>query len=361
MSTVDTELEYGESSSVDVAKVKLQENAFTTTTDFLTGINASINGAISSLDPSTNVGAVYQSSILGAEANMVLQKGNFQNEDPVIYAGFGITINGKELGVDKLAFITDLTINQNEGTSSTCEFKVSDPNFYFIEDSLYIRDTPIQASITLLGDLSRKMYFDGYIAAIDIDFPSNGCPTLSVCCIDKTHEMTRVRYKRSWENVTSAQVVQQIAQEHGFSCFVEAEYPFPLQATIIQDDKTNIEFLEELASKELEMFECHLVTSNDGKTTLYYIIKGKIDKDSYTSLSYREATSEGGFEVVSFRPNINIETRQEETKSDGINHDTKNVESYTEQVEEPNDTVESSGGSSSSSSSSGSDRVNIAY
>lgn len=347
---------------VDIAKKKLQDNAFKNTKAFLTGINEDINRSVVGSNSENDIGSVYQKKS-GKSTNKPEKKslGSFQNKEPVLFGGYGMSINGKELGVERLAFITSLTINQNEGTSSSCEFTVSDPNFYFIEDSIFIRETPIQASISLLGDMKRKVYFDGYIAAIDIDFPSDGCPTLNVHCIDKTHEMTRVKYKRSWENVTSSQVVQQIAQEQGYSVYVEPDYPFPIQATIIQDDKTNIEFLEDLAKKELDLFECHLVTNDDGKTTIYYVIAGKMDKEKYTELAYRTTNLDGKeekplekqayFDIISFKPSINIETREEETKSDGINHDTKAIENASIPVEEPNDTKDSSGSPSSSNDS----------
>ena len=361
-----------DSSAIDKAKSALQKEAYKTSKEFLTNINEGINSAVSQMtDPLKNIGAVYQNS--RKKKDEVKEPPRFGNEYPVLFGGYGVNINNVKLGVERLAFITELSITQNEGTSSTCTMKISDPNFYFIEDSLFIRETPIQASITLLGDFTKMVFFDGYIATVDIEFPSDGCPKLTINCIDKSHEMTRVKYKRSWENVTSSQVVQQIAQEHGFACYVEEGYPFPLQATIVQDDKTDIEFLEDLASKELDLFECHLVTNTDGKTILYYVIKGKIDQDNYTSLTYRfgnivetgpqqEPSKRVCYDIVSFKPNINIETRQEEVRSDGINADTKEVESAEVSVSEPSEEGNSSSSSSSSSNSGSSDdRVSYDY
>ena len=92
--------------------------------------------------------------------------------------------------------------------------------------------------------------------------------------------------------------------------------------------------------------------------------KGVLDKDNYTSLGYRTSNVKSfsqplpsdsvNFDVVSFKPSINIETREEKTNSSGINADTKGVESSDYTPSEP--TEEPSGESSSSSSySSGSD------
>ena len=333
------------------AKKSLEEKAFMRKKEYLTGLNSSINSVVDSFKGAVDAtNAVFCKK--GVKPDVIEPK--FGNPLPVLFGGYGITINGKELGVERLAFITELSITQDMEASSTCTFKVTDPNFYFIEDSIYVRETPIQVSITLAGVLDKKVFFDGYIAAIDIDFPSDGAPVLSVTCIDKTHEMTRVKYKRSWENVNSAQVVQQIAQEHGYKCYIQPDGVFPIQATIIQDDKTDIEFLEELAGNETtDLYVCFLNTTEKEGTILYYVKKGVLDEENYTSLGYRTSNVKSfmqplpadsvNFDVVSFKPSINIETREEKTNSSGINADTKDVESFDYTPSEP--VVESSGGS----------------
>ena len=334
------------------ARKSLEEKAFMRKKEYLTGLNSSINSVVDSFKGAVDAtNAVFCKK--GVKPDVIEPK--FGNPLPVLFGGYGVTINGKELGVERLAFITELSITQDMEASSTCSFKVTDPNFYFIEDSIYVRETPIQVSITLAGVLDKKVFFDGYIAAIDIDFPSDGAPVLSVTCIDKTHEMTRVKYKRSWENVNSAQVVQQIAQEHGFKCYIQHDGEFPIQATIIQDDKTDIEFLEELAGNETtDLYVCFLNTTEKEGTILYYVKKGVLDEENYTSLGYRTSNVKSfmqplpadsvNFDVISFKPSINIETREEKTNSSGINADTKDVESFDYTPFEP--VVESSGESS---------------
>ena len=341
------------------ARKSLEEKAFMRKKEYLTGLNSSINSVVDSFKGAVDAtNAVFCKK--GVKPDII--EPNFGNPLPVLFGGYGITLNGKELGVERLAFITELSITQDMEASSTCSFKVTDPNFYFIEDSIYVRETPIQVTITLAGVLDKKVFFDGYIAAIDIEFPSDGAPVLSVTCIDKTHEMTRVKYKRSWENVNSAQVVQQIAQEHGYKCYIQPDGEFPIQATIIQDDKTDIEFLEDLAKNETtDLYVCFLNTTEKEGTILYYVKKGVLDEENYTPLGYRTSNVKSfsqplpadsvNFDVVSFKPSINIETREEKTNSSGINADTKGVESSDYIPSEP--TAEPSESSSYSSNGNG--------
>lgn len=365
-------------------KLLTEKEKLLTNPSYLMGLNSQINQQVESLtDLSRNLGALFQKPY-GADNNnpYTITTYDFQNEYPVISAGYGLTINGKELGAERLVFINDLTINQGIGTD-TCDFTVSDPNFYFIEDNIYKRDTPIQASITLLGTSEvnnyTRIYFDGYIAVVDIDFPVDGSPTLKVSCVDKaTHLMTRKKWRRSWENVTSAQVVSIIAQELGFKCYVEPDYTFPVQSTITQDGKTNIEFLEELAESELDLFVLNPVVNMDGSIILYYVIKGHLNEEFYFSLGYRMTSGRDetdpkkimNYDIMSFSPRINIETRKEEEQTDGINMNTKEAESYSEPIddvvypESSNMDIgsdESNGSDSGSSDYGGDDRVYTNY
>lgn len=351
-----------------------------TKVSYLLGINTQINQSVESLtDLGKNLGAVFQkpfgASLSGVKASP--KSYLFENDYPVISGGYGLTINGKELGAERLMFVTNMEIKHNVGTD-TCDFTVSDPNFYFIEDNIYKRDSPIQASISLLGvpetNNYTKIYFDGYISIVDINFPNDGAPTLQISCIDKaTHLMTRKKWRRSWEDVTSSQVVSEIAKEMGFKCYVESDYPFPLQASIIQDGKTNMEFLEELAGKELELFVINPVVNSDGSVILYYVIKGHINEQFYYSLGYKASSGKDekdemkwhNYDIINFTPRINIETRREEEKEEGINADNKDNESFTDYPEDP---VNEGGGTSNNeetsnpgetSSSGNNDRVYI--
>lgn len=352
-------------------KLLAEKEKLLTDPSYLKGLNSSINESVASLcDLGKNLGAIfhkpYGASLLPVKP--APKNYTFENDYPVIYGGYGVTINGKELGAERLAFITNLTINQNIGTD-TCDFTVSDPNFYFIEDNIYKRDSPIQTSITLLGTSEinnfTKIAFNGFISIVDINFPNDGAPTLQISCVDKaTHLMTRKKWRRSWENVTSAQVVEIIAKEMGFKCYVEPDYPFPVQASIVQDNKTNMEFLEELAGKELDLFVVNPITNADGSTIIYYIIKGHLNDQFYYSLGYKTSSGKDEnvsdmdkvqYDIISFTPRINIETRQEEEKQEAIDKDSKNIDSYDSGIIE--DDVFENGGSEDDGWNNGNDKV----
>lgn len=229
-----------------------------------------------------------------------------------------VCINGKELDKNRRECIKSIDIEELCDGSDTCTIVVNDPDFYFIEDNIFIEEATISVELGWHGD-THRVTFAGYISAIDIDFPDSGFPVLSIYCLDKTHVMNRKKNKRSWDNVTNADVVKKIAQEYGFKCVIEQGYTFKKEDTISQSDVTDIEFCESLAGKEREPFMCKLVGD-----TLYYVKKGVL-KEPTATLYYKKFP----YDVVSFSPKINKETKQQEVSSADINTNDKTIDSAT--------------------------------
>lgn len=227
-----------------------------------------------------------------------------------------VFVKGKILNLARKRCIETIDMEELCDGSDTCSITIADPDFLFINDNIFIEEAPISVRIGWHGD-THCVTFDGFISAIDIDFPENGYPTLNLFCMDNSHLMNRKKKNRSWDNVTRAEVVQKIAQEYGFKCVIELGYAYKKEDTISQSGATDIEFCESLASEERDPFMCKLVDK-----TLYYVKKGILKKPSAT-LKYREYP----FDVVSFKPQINKETKKEEVESADINISDKTVDS----------------------------------
>ena len=236
----------------------------------------------------------------------------------VLSCYWNVTINGKQLDKARKECIESIDIEEQCDGSDTCTVVVNDPNFYFIEDNIFIEEATISVVMGWHGD-THRVNFKGYISAIDISFPESGFPVLSIFCLDNSHVMNRKKQKRSWDNVTRADVVKKIAQEYGFKCVVESGYSFKTEDTISQSDTTDIEFCENLAGEERDPFMCKLIGD-----TLYYVKKGVL-KDPVSTVYYKKFP----YDVISFSPKINKETKKEEVSSADINTDTKTVDSST--------------------------------
>lgn len=221
----------------------------------------------------------------------------------VLSAYYDIYVGGNRLNLEKKICIENVEIKETEDGADTARFSIIDTNFEFIEDDIFIEDVPIH----IVGGWHNEMYryeFNGYIATIDIDFPNTGTPSLEIFCVDKTHLMNRKKKKRTWKNVSSADIVKLICKEYGFSVELEKGYKFKKEETITQSNQTDIEFIQSLAQKESDVFISKLRES-----TLHYIKKGLLTTP-VIELWYKQDTRE----IISFSPKINRETKQEKVE-----------------------------------------------
>lgn len=229
-----------------------------------------------------------------------------------------LIVNNHEITDAKRACINSIDFDELCDGSDTCTLSITDPDFIFINDNIFIEEASVRAEFGFYEDIFRHT-FEGYISAIDISFPENGSPTLTITCFDNSHLMNRSKKERSWDNVTRADVVRKIAAEYGYAVDIEPGYHFATIETISQSDNTDIEFLENLAKEEREPFMCKLVNN-----TLVYKKKGLLQEPK-TTLGYKTFP----FDVISFSPQITKETRQEEVTSSNVGTENKTYETYT--------------------------------
>lgn len=236
--------------------------------------------------------------------------------DKVLSCYYSISINGIALSQDRNECVASVSIEELDDGSNTCSIIVNDPEFKYIEDNIFIEEATVSVEFGWWGETYRDK-FDGYISAIDISFPEQGYPQLTIFCLDNSHIMNRKKKTRSWDNVTRAQVVKKIASEYGFKCVIQSGYSSTTEDTISQSGVTDIEFCENLAGEERELYKCKLIGN-----TLYYVKKGILENPT-AKVFYKT----GDCDVISFSPKINKETRKESIEEADINTDTKITDS----------------------------------
>ena len=255
---------------------------------------------------------------------------------------YDVWISGTKMGLDKKECINSIEIKETVDGADTATIQITDPEFLYIEDDIFLEDNTIKIKLGWSNTTYRET-FEGYISAIDIDFNSNGCPKLTVTCMDKTHIMNRTKKDATFKNTTSANVVKQICKNYGYNVVVDSSYKFEVQETITQSHQTDIDFITKLANDEVYPFSARLVGN-----TFYYVKKGKLETPKMT-LTYKKYPHE----VISFNPKINKETKQVEIKSSSINTSNKSTSNTTGKVDSRSGSSSSNGSSSSKKSSGG--------
>lgn len=247
---------------------------------------------------------------------------------------YDVWISGAKLGLEKKQCITSVQIKETVDGSDVCTISISDPEFLFIEDNIFIEDNKIKVTLGW-SDVTYRVTYEGYISAVDIVFPDTGIPELTITCMDNTHLMNRAKKDNTYKDTTSAEVVQKIIQSYGFQCVTEAGYAFEKQETITQSDQTDIDFITKLAGDEVYPFTARLVDN-----TFYYVKKGHLS-DPKLTLTYLKYPHE----IINFNPQINKETIKQEIKSSKVTGN-KALESSTIQSTRTSDSKKSGGGSS---------------
>ena len=252
---------------------------------------------------------------------------------------YDVWISGTKLGIEKKQCINSIEIKETVEGSDSAVIQITDPEFLYIEDDIFIEDNTIKIQLGW-DDTTYRVTFEGYISAIDIDFDSTGCPKLTVTCMDNTHIMNRKKNSNTFKDTTSAEVVKKIVQSYGYTCVVDSSYSFTKQETITQSDQTDIEFITKLAGDEVYPFTARLVGN-----TFYYVKMGKLETPKM-ALTYKKYPHE----IVSFKPQINKELKQVEVNSSKIDTSSKSVSTSKGTVSSSSGSA-SSGGSASSNGS----------
>jgi phage protein D len=239
---------------------------------------------------------------------------SFSNEK-VLSIYYDLYFSGVKLPFEKKICVTSIEVKETEDGADNATIVINDIDFQIIEDNIFIEDVPVKIEAGWHDEIYR-FEFNGYIATIDIDFPSEGYPVINIYCIDNTHLMNRDKRKRTWDNVTSANVVQLICAEYGFQTIVEPGYDFKKEDNIAQSNQTDIEFIQSLAGKENDKFVCKLRGN-----IIYYVKKGLLTQP-IADLWYKTNTRD----IISLKPKINKETKQEEVREDNITSKDKKID-----------------------------------
>ena len=255
---------------------------------------------------------------------------------------YDVWISGTMMGIDKKECINSIEIKETVDGADTATIQITDPEFLYIEDDIFLEDNTTKIKLGWENTTYRET-FEGYISAIDIDFNSNGCPKLTVTCMDKTHIMNRTKKDATFKNTTSANVVKQICKNYGYNVVVDSSYKFEVQETITQSHQTDIDFITKLANDEVYPFSARLVGN-----TFYYVKKGKLETPKMT-LTYKKYPHE----IISFSPKINKESKQVEIKSSSVNTSNKSTSNTTGKVDSGSGSSSSNGSSSSKKASGG--------
>jgi len=112
-------------------------------------------------------------------------------------------------------------------------------------DFLYFDRKTLDFGKRLQAKLDESAIFDGRITALEAHFPAGSPPQLSVLAEDRFQDLRMVRRTRSFSSVSDADIVRQIATDHGLTATVDL--PGPTHPVVAQVNQSDLAFLRERA------------------------------------------------------------------------------------------------------------------
>lgn len=219
----------------------------------------------------------------------------FVHDNPYLTPYFRIYLGGKPLSDYEHMLVDEVIYEDTSTGSDMVSITIHDPDYLIIGDKRIVKSTECKVE----GGWTTKYrtWINGYISAVDVDFPSEGFPTITLHVMDKTYLMNKLERKKVYTNMTYKDIVSQVAKRYGLKVSCDStELSNEKHESVSQSYETDIQFISKLA-EEIGF----LVFYNSDDSTLYFKEKDKyFNVKPKATLWYRRYP----FDILSFRPRI---------------------------------------------------------
>ncbi len=124
-------------------------------------------------------------------------------------------LDGQQAGVEVAAKISRITVELSDAAFNEARLVFTDPDQKLIDGQQLSAGTAIAVELGFLGKLVPV--FDGEVVSVEPRFVRDHPPSLIVRALEPLHRLALAPKTRSFQDATAAQVVQQVAKEHGLS------------------------------------------------------------------------------------------------------------------------------------------------
>ena len=244
----------------------------------------------------------------------------YVHNNPYITPYFKIYLEGQPLTDFENSLVEEVVYEDTSTGSDMVSITIHDPDYTIIGDKRIVKSTPCKVE----GGWTNKYrtWIEGYVSAVDIDFPEEGVPTITLHIMDKTYVMNRLERKKTYKNMSYKEIVGKIASQYGMVVNADAaEVSTKKHESVTQSFETDIQFLSGLAQ---EIGFLLFYRSSDNSLNFK-------NKDSYfaqspvATLWYRRFP----FDILSFRPRIVQADQLDEIEESDIDDKDKKVTTAT--------------------------------
>lgn len=263
----------------------------------------------------------------------------YTHDNPYITPYFRIYLGGKPLSDFEHNLVEEVTYEDTSTGSDLVSITIHDPDYVIIGDKRIVKSTKCKVEGGWTNQYST--WIDGYVSAVDVDFPEEGYPTIVIHVTDKSYIMNKLERKKVYKNMTYKAIAGQVAKRYGLKLVADSGKGDEKQESVTQSYETDIQFLSGIAS---EIGYLVYVKGNE----LHFKNKDNFikQKPKFT-LWYRRFP----FDILSFRPRIIQADQLDELEEEDIDDKDKKK---TKATSKKNPSGSSGGGGGGGGKSSGS-------
>jgi hypothetical protein len=207
----------------------------------------------------------------------------------IITPYFQIKIEGETLSPLLHSLVQSVTFTDSSSEASTATIIIQDPDYILLDDPRLVRNTKVQLYGGLVND--NEEWLTGYISAVDVQFPEDGTPTITIMVMDESFEMDSLPKYAIFQDMWSSEIAEKIAQIYGLK-FV-GDKGIRQYKHKVQSKQTDIKFLRAMADQEW-----YIVKIMNG--TLYWLERSFSKGEDGGTFWYRRPP----FDLLSFNPRL---------------------------------------------------------
>jgi len=219
---------------------------------------------------------------------------------------YQILVDGEDILSEHLIEVTNVTFEDLLEGADRFSFSINDPGVRWLDSELFEPGKVVEIKMGYVDELATMIV--GEIISLRPNFPTDGGPQLEISGYDLSHQFTRVREHRSFEDMRDSEIVARIASEARHNLETQIEQTETVHPHAVQDRKADYEFIKELADRNF--FEFFV----KGRTL--YFQKPKKDRGEIVTLKY-------GVSLLSFNPELNTANQVSEVTVRGWNPGTR--------------------------------------
>jgi phage protein D/phage baseplate assembly protein gpV len=156
-----------------------------------------------------------------------------------------VTLGGQRLPAELYARLTLVRVEESVHLPDAFVLRFDDPHFELFDRMAFSMGTKVEVAFSAEGD--PVTVTRGEVTAISVEQGSSGRHELVVSGFDVAHRLARGPKTRSFQNMTDADIVSQVASEYGFETDIDATNE--VYEYVIQSSESDYAFLKRRAER----------------------------------------------------------------------------------------------------------------